>query len=94
MTNDHKDSELEIIRSRVRTIDDEIFGLLIERVSLVRDIGSLKKTKSKPIYDPKREAFNMERNRKLASGKIPDSMINEMTDFLSKWAREIQKALG
>lgn len=94
MTNDDKDSELETIRARVRTIDDEIFGLLIERVSLVREIGSLKKTKSRPIYDPQREAFNIERNRKLASGKIPDSMINEMTDLLSKWAREIQKTLG
>jgi chorismate mutase/prephenate dehydratase len=94
MTNDDKDSEIETIRARVRTIDDEIFGLLIERVSLVRDIGNLKKTKSRPIYDPKREAFNIERNRKLASGKIPDSMINEMTDLLSKWAREIQKTLG
>jgi chorismate mutase/prephenate dehydratase len=94
MTNDNKDIELETIRARVRTIDDEIFGLLIERVSLVRDIGNLKKTKSRPIYDPKRETFNIERNRKLASGKIPDSMINEMTDLLSKWAREIQKTLG
>jgi chorismate mutase/prephenate dehydratase len=91
MTNDNKDIELETIRARVRTIDDEIFGLLIERVSLAREIGSLKKTKSRPIYDPKREAFNIERNRELAGGKMPDAMITEITDFLANWAREIQK---
>jgi 3-deoxy-7-phosphoheptulonate synthase / chorismate mutase len=86
-------SDLDVLREQVRKVDDQLIQLLLERVGLVKEIGRIKKLKSLPIFDPNREDFNNERNRELARGKIPESMIDEFTEYLANWAREIQKNL-
>jgi chorismate mutase len=85
------EKDLESLRHEVREIDDELVGLLVKRVEVAKKIGQIKKRNSLPIFDPQREAFNNDRNRELARGSLPEPMIDELTDFLANWAREIQK---
>ena len=47
--------ELEEIRKEIDKVDNEIISLLARRKSLSREVGRLKKTKNKPVFDKKRE---------------------------------------
>lgn len=85
------EKSLEVLRAQIRAIDDDMVGLLIRRAEIVRRIGEFKKNNSLPIFDPDRESFNVEQNRKLACNMLPEEMIDEFSEFLANWAREIQK---
>lgn len=87
------EKSLEVLRSQIRAIDDDMVALLIRRAEVVRRIGEFKKNNSLPIFDPERESFNIERNRKLAFNRLPEKMMDEFSDFLANWARELQKRL-
>lgn len=91
MNDTDSEKDLESLREQVRKIDDELIELLVKRVEVAKNIGLIKKRDSLPIFDPQREAFNNERNRELTRGHLPEPMIDELTDFLANWAREIQK---
>jgi len=91
MNESENKNELEILRDKLRDIDDEIFALLFQRMGIVREIGLIKNQLGLPIFDPKREALNIQRNRELADGQLPEAMIDDVTNILAKWAREIQK---
>lgn len=93
MSDTDIDKTLESFRRQVRDIDDQLLSLLVRRVAIVKEIGQMKKRESLPIFDPAREAFNKGRNRDIGVGHLPEPMIDEFTDFLSNWAREIQKML-
>ena len=43
------------------------------------------------ILDLRREAFNKQRSRDVAGEDLPGVMVDELTDLLANWAREIQK---
>jgi chorismate mutase len=82
---------LESLRDELRKNDDQIMGLVIRRSEIAREIGALKKKHGIPILDVQREAFNIQRNRDIARDKIPEAMVDELTDLLANWARELQK---
>ena len=93
MAQNDIEKSLEELRGQVRVIDDDLVELLIRRAEVVREIGEFKKNNSLPIFDPERESFNIERNRKLAFNRLPEKMMDEFSDFLANWARELQKRL-
>jgi len=47
--------EIETIRKKIDTIDQEVFQLLINRLNAVTDIGEIKKQEGLPILDEGRE---------------------------------------
>ena len=47
--------EIETIRKKIDTIDQEVFQLLIDRLNAVTDIGEIKKQEGLPILDEGRE---------------------------------------
>ena len=47
--------EIETIRKKIDTIDQEVFQFLIDRLNAVTDIGEIKKQEGLPILDEGRE---------------------------------------
>lgn len=82
--------KLEVLRSRLRVVDDEIVKLLATRMGLAREIGALKREHGIEILDSSREAFNKDRNRDISRGKIPEDIIDELSEILAKWSRSVQ----
>ena len=91
MDDQAPNKDLDRLRNSLRQIDDEIVALVVRRLGVAKDIGLVKKRHSIPILDPKREAFNSQRNRELARGYIPEPKIDKLTEMLANWAREIQQ---
>jgi chorismate mutase len=69
-------TELENIRARIISIDDDLVRLIDERVTLARKAGELKRAASLPTLDPAREvavvtrAAEHARSRNLAEEDI------------------------
>ena len=92
--SDFKSNEaLNALRDKLRSEDDEIIKKIMIRMDIVRDIGLLKQAQGIDIFDPAREEFNRERSRAISSGKIPTAMVDQVTDLLAHWARDIQRPL-
>lgn len=62
---DRTGSELSELRTEIERIDDELIGLLADRVRLARRAGEVKRAAGKPILDPAREAAQIRRAAKL-----------------------------
>ena len=55
-TSASSDSEIQGIRQRIDTIDDQLLALLRQRAQQAREIAKLKRERSLPLHDPEREA--------------------------------------
>ena len=47
--------DLDILRNKIKKIDKELVGLLLERIKVVQQIGQIKIEKRIPIIDKERE---------------------------------------
>jgi chorismate mutase len=83
-------NELESLRLVLRTIDDEIMRLVMRRMEVVHDIGMLKRLRNIEILDQVRESFNKERSHEITKGQLPTEMVDQLTDLLAYWARDVQ----
>jgi chorismate mutase len=81
---------LEQLRSELRQVDDDMIRAVISRMEIVGDIGRLKQAQGLNILDTGREDFNKERSRMISDGKLPAAMVEQLTDLLALWARDVQ----
>ena len=66
--NDRSDAieELGRIRDRIEQLDQQLIGVLAQRIELARRVGELKRRASLPTLDPPREAAVVRRAGALA----------------------------
>lgn len=91
MSSDQK-KEIERLRQDLRKVDDELFELVCQRVDVIRKIGAVKKALNLPVLDAGQERVNKQRNLEVAAGRVPSELINQMTDLLAEWSRDIQSS--
>jgi len=73
--------EIENLRQKIDSIEDNLISLLNERAKYVLEIGRIKKTQGLPIADSKREEIILKR----VAEKNPGPMSNEfMVDVFKK----------
>jgi len=63
---------LEKLRKQIDKLDDELIGLLNERIKIALEIGKTKKEQNGEIYAPAREKAVFERIAKLNKGPLPE----------------------
>jgi chorismate mutase len=63
-----EDPTLDALRREIDAIDDQILGLIVERVSKVVAVGEHKRKSGLAIYDPERERRMIAR---LCAGAVP-----------------------
>lgn len=82
---------LQRLRDKLRVQDDAIIKKVMTRMLIVQRIGQLKKAQGIEIFDAARETFNRAQSRKISKGRLPEAMVDELTDLLASWAKAIQK---
>jgi chorismate mutase len=85
-----KNIDIEALRNALREIDDELMNIVCRRVEVVRKIGSMKAVHGLSIQDHQQEALNKTTNRQLVGDRAPSEFIDELTDLLARWSRQIQ----
>ena len=72
-------SELEQIRARIISIDEDLIRLIEERVTLARTAGQLKRAGNLPTLDPAREVAVVTRAAENARSRgLPEEDIRQM----------------
>ncbi|KAA0991613.1 prephenate dehydratase [Dyadobacter aurulentus] len=68
--------ELQNLRDRIDTLDDQLLNVLNERMELVRQVGELKRSSQSIIYRPEREKQILDRLEKRNNGLLTRQAID------------------
>jgi len=68
-------TDLDDLRQRIDTIDEQLILLLNERAGIVESIGATKRRDGGPVYAPDREKRVLGRLRDLNQGPLPDRTV-------------------
>lgn len=82
--------ELKRLREEITSIDDEMAALFARRMAVSSQIASCKIRMGKAVYDPVREAENLEK----AKTRVPEEIAGLYRDFLQNCmdlSKEYQK---
>ncbi|MDR3000056.1 MAG: chorismate mutase [Fibromonadaceae bacterium] len=80
--------EIEILRQKLDSIEDNLIALLNERAKYVLEIGKIKREKGLPIVDLKREETILNRIKQKNSGPISnDFLINIFRKIIDESVR-------
>lgn len=88
------EKELAELRKEIDSIDKELLGLLVERFSVTRRIGELKKREGMAAEDPDREGVQRESYHRFAEelGLDPELAIR-FHQFLVEETKQRHRAL-
>jgi chorismate mutase / prephenate dehydratase len=70
-----KDKILEDLRKRIDEIDNKLIEILNERMSIIKEVGELKRSSKTAIYRPEREKSIIERLYKNHNGHLSQAAI-------------------
>jgi 3-deoxy-7-phosphoheptulonate synthase/chorismate mutase len=76
--NEKKQSELGRIRSEIDDVNGRLLELLNERARLVQQIGPVKQAAGHRLYDPVREAEQLQRLMLLNRGPMSNAMVERI----------------
>jgi monofunctional chorismate mutase len=82
-------STLEILRTQIDEIDDQLLKLLIKRLSIVENIGKIKENSKLPVQDLKREAAILKRINELAPSNNKEC-ITELFQHIIRYCKDHQ----
>ncbi|MCE6990270.1 prephenate dehydratase [Dyadobacter sp. CY323] len=68
--------ELQDLRDRIDTLDDQLLNILNERMELVKKVGELKRSSQSIIYRPEREKQILDRLEKCNKGLLTRQAID------------------
>ena len=78
-------------RQQIDGLDEQLFTLLAERMTLVGQVGRLKASMGKPIADPVREAFVRERLKERTQDLLAPWHVEELAGIIIRISRDIQE---
>ncbi|WP_281951364.1 prephenate dehydratase [Nitrosophilus kaiyonis] len=82
---------LNELRKKIDSIDDEILELLNKRMEIVKKVGELKNKTGAPIYRPEREQEILNRLKKENRGPLNDSAIDAIFLEIFAVARNLER---
>jgi chorismate mutase/prephenate dehydratase len=82
--------ELDELRAKIDSIDDNLLRLLNERMEYVHNVGELKNTTGAPIYRPEREQAILNRLKSNNRGRLTNSAIEALFLELFAVARNLE----
>ena len=82
--------EIEELRQRIDSIDDELLRLFNERAKLAVQIGHIKKTQGLPIYIPTREAQVLGRVQRDNPGPLSPEAVARLYQQLMEEAKRLE----
>ena len=90
MDNDNMDN-IDDLRERINSIDDELLRLFNERAKLALEIGKVKKIQGLPIYTPSREEQIIMRVQQENPGPLSPISIARLYQQLIQESRTLEE---
>lgn len=81
---------LRDLRVKIDELDQELFTLLAKRMSLVLQIGALKRAQGLVIADPVREALLKAKLKKFAADVLEPRHVEELASVIIRISRDLQ----
>jgi chorismate mutase len=82
---------IDDLRERIDSIDDELLRLFNERAKLVLEIGKMKKDQGLPIHIPSREEQIIGRVQQENPGPLPPTSIARLYQQLLQESRTLEE---
>lgn len=86
--------QLDELRLKIDTLDEQLLQLLNERAKVALQIGELKKSQKLPLYHPKRENSVIENVLSSNKGPLSSEHIQLVFTDIIKICKEIQLFRG
>jgi chorismate mutase-like protein len=83
--------DIEALRRRIDTIDQQLVKLLNERAACALDIGRLKEQIGQPIYQPTREAEVLGNVRAMNAGPLDHAAVTRLFERIIDEARRLER---
>ena len=83
--------DLQTLRTKIDSIDDDIADLLIQRVEIIKQVGKIKKANNVPVQNPEREQEVIKRLSKQTEGKVSKSLIQKLWHAIFANAYEVEE---
>ena len=83
---------IDDLRQRIDSIDDELLRLFNERAKLALEIGRVKKSQGLPIYIPSREEQIIMRVQQENPGPLPPTSIARLYQQLIQESKTLEEA--
>lgn len=84
------EAELEALRERIDTIDEQILRLVQERVRIVLEVGAYKRARGVSVYDPERERAMLERLASQAREPLDRGTVRRIFERLIDESRRLE----
>ncbi len=88
-----KNDKMIYLRDKIDTIDNKITDLLVERFSIVKEIGAIKLNSSTEITNLSREKSIISRIFKRTNENISQSDLSEIFNSIFEISKKIQKRI-
>jgi chorismate mutase len=82
---------IDDLRQRIDSIDDELLRLFNERAKLALEIGKRKKTLGLPVHVPRREEEILTRVQRENPGPLPPTSIVRLYEQLIQESRRLEE---
>jgi 3-deoxy-7-phosphoheptulonate synthase/chorismate mutase len=86
-----EDQEIDELRRQIDAIDLQLLTLLAKRHEVVLAVGERKRLQNLPVYDPKREAAQLERLGALAPPPVDGETIRAVFSAIMQESRRLQE---
>ena len=87
-------NELDNLRVKINSIDNELIKLLNERMNISIEIGKYKKSKNMKVFDKEREESLVNKlieiNNKTIDKKIDEEFIKDLWDKIMNFSKNLQ----
>ena len=87
-------NELDNLRVKINSIDNELIKLLNDRMNISIEIGNYKKSKNMKVFDKEREESLVNKlieiNNKTIDKKIDEEFIKDLWDKIMNFSKNLQ----
>ncbi len=87
-------NELDNLRVKINSIDNELIKLLNDRMNISIEIGKYKKSKNMKVFDKEREESLVNKlieiNNKTIDKKIDEEFIKDLWDKIMNFSKNLQ----
>lgn len=91
MAEKHVVDQLDELRRRIDTLDEQLVRLLSARAACALEIGRVKRTAGLPVYQPARETEVLAHVQHVNRGPLDDGAIRRLFERVIDEARRLER---
>lgn len=90
-SNEHCQGEMSTLRSKIDRLDNEILSLIVKRTEVCRNVGKIKLSVGRPVFDPDREREVIENRINFSRTLgIDDEFVRKIMILMMDYSKRVQ----